>query len=145
MIAGRVHLALGAVAHDGVRPDAGAGLQASVWVQASPSVQAEPSGLFGVVQAPVPGSQVPATLHSSTGVQTSGFFGGFEQCPVDGLQVPTRWHWSIAAHSTGFVPTQAPAWQVSVWVQASPSVQAAPSALFGLEQAPVAGSQTPAS
>src|SRR2546427_354643 len=46
---------------------------------------------------------------------------------------------------TGFVPTQAPASQVSLCVQALPSEQALPSALFGFEQVPLAGSQTPAS
>jgi hypothetical protein len=37
-----------------------------------------------------------------------------------------------------------PAWQVSVCVQALPSLQAVPSAAFGFEQTPVAGLQTPA-
>jgi len=46
---------------------------------------------------------------------------------------------------TGFAPMQLPAWQVSLCVQESPSAQALPSALFGLEQVPFAGSQTPAS
>ena len=46
---------------------------------------------------------------------------------------------------TGFAPTQAPASQVSVWVQASPSLQAVPFGLAGLEQMPLAGSQMPAS
>ena len=44
----------------------------------------------------------------------------------------------------GFAPTQAPSWQESLWVQASPSVQALPSVWFGLEHVPLAGSQTPA-
>ncbi len=37
-----------------------------------------------------------------------------------------------------------PARQVSVWVQALPSLQAVPSPLARLEQRPVAGSQVPA-
>jgi hypothetical protein len=41
-------------------------------------------------------------------------------------------------------PVQAPAWQVSVCVQALPSVQATPSATGGLEQTPVVASQLPA-
>ncbi|TMA94472.1 MAG: hypothetical protein E6J77_03570 [Deltaproteobacteria bacterium] len=90
--------------------------QVSVSVQASPSSQAEPSALSGLEQMPLAGSQTPAS-----------------------------WHWSRAAQTTGFVPRQAPAWQLSVWVQASPSVQAEPSALSGLEQMPFAGSQVPAS
>src|SRR5262245_36736396 len=46
--------------------------------------------------------------------------------------------------TTGFSPTHAPAWQVSVWVQASPLSHAKPSAWGGFEQTPVAGSQLPA-
>src|SRR5205809_2877418 len=69
---------------------------------------------------------------------------GLLQVPVAGLQVPAVWHWSEAVHTTGFVPRQAPALQVSVCVQALPSLQGAPSALAGLLQAPVAGLQVPA-
>src|SRR5205814_5518041 len=54
------------------------------------------------------------------------------------------WHWSAAVHTTGFPPTQAPAAQVSVRVQASPSSHGAPSSLAGLLQTPEAGLQTPA-
>src|SRR5258708_3759442 len=43
--------------------------------------------------------------------------------------------------TTGFEPVQAPAWQVSVWVQALPSLQAVPSAVVGVVHMPVAGSQ----
>src|SRR5262252_5766267 len=46
---------------------------------------------------------------------------------------------------TGFMPTHLPAWQASVWVQKSPSLQPVPSALLGFEQAPFAGSHVPAS
>jgi hypothetical protein len=46
---------------------------------------------------------------------------------------------------TGLAPTHAPAWQVSVWVQAFPSLQGVPFALAGFEQAPVSGLQVPAS
>ena len=45
----------------------------------------------------------------------------------------------------GFDPVQTPAWHVSVWVQALPSLQVAPLAFAGFEQIPVPGSQTPAS
>src|SRR5439155_882602 len=44
----------------------------------------------------------------------------------------------------GFVPVQTPPWQVSVWVQALPSLHAAPSGFAGLEHWPVAGSQVAA-
>src|SRR5205823_7751380 len=77
--------------------------QVSVCVQALPSLQEAPSGLAGLLQV-----------------------------PVAGLQVPAVWHWSEAVHTTGFVPRQAPAVQVSVCVQALPSLQGAPSALAGL-------------
>src|SRR5689334_25303831 len=44
---------------------------------------------------------------------------------------------------TGLAPTQVPAWQVSTWVHAVPSLHAVPSGSGGLEHAPVMGSQTP--
>ncbi|HSD10389.1 MAG TPA: hypothetical protein VLF14_05375, partial [Candidatus Binatia bacterium] len=70
---------------------------------------------------------------------------GLEHVPVAGLQVPATWHWSLAVQTTEFEPVQAPLWQVSVCVQASPSLQEAPSALAGLEHAPVVESHVPAS
>jgi hypothetical protein len=45
---------------------------------------------------------------------------------------------------TGLAPTQVPAWHVSLWVQALPSLQAVPLGFAGFEHAPVAGSQVPA-
>src|SRR2546429_687152 len=69
---------------------------------------------------------------------------GLEQLPVAGSHVPASWHWSSAVHTTELPPVQVPAWQVSVCVQASPSLHAVPSALAGFEQRPPAGSQTPA-
>src|SRR5216110_130053 len=100
----------------GFAPTQAPSWQESLWVQASPSVQALPSVWFGLEHVPLAGSQTPAT-----------------------------WHWSSAVQTTGFLPLQAPARQVSVWVQASPSSQALPFAVAGLEQVPLAGSQTPAS
>ena len=88
--------------------------QVSVWVQASRSSHAVPSGLAG-----------------------------FEHWPVPGSQVPTAWHWSAAAHTTGWLPAHTPLSQVSVWVQALPSLQAVPSGLVGLEHWPVATSHVP--
>ena len=87
----------------------------SVCVQASPSSQPAPSDRWG-----------------------------FEQDPDEGSQTPATWHWSLAVHTTAFVPVQVPDWHVSVCVQALPSSQEAPFALFGLEQVPVAGSHVPA-
>src|SRR5262249_28124207 len=88
--------------------------QESAWVQALPSLQLVPSA-----------------------------FAGFEQVPVVVSQVPASWHWSVAAQVTGFVPTQAPAWQESLCVQALPSLQLVPSAFAGFEQTPVVASQVP--
>jgi hypothetical protein len=45
---------------------------------------------------------------------------------------------------TGFAPVQTPAWQVSVWVQPLPTLQAVPFAWDGFEQTPVAGLHAPA-
>src|SRR4051794_35192762 len=70
--------------------------------------------------------------------------GGFEQVPVAGLQVPALWHASLAVQVTRFAPVQAPAWQLSVWVHASPSLQVVPFAAAGFEHAPLVGSQAPA-
>src|SRR5262245_62761026 len=86
--------------------------QESAWVQALPSLQLEPSALAG-----------------------------FEHTPVCGSQVPALWHWSLAVQVTGFVPTQVPALQESLCVQALPSLQLEPSALAGFEHTPVCGSQ----
>ena len=63
--------------------------------------------------------------------------------PVAGSHVPAGWHWSRAVQVTG-LPAQLPLWQVSVCVQALPSLHAVPSIAVGLEQLPVAGSHVPA-
>src|SRR5437016_12256785 len=44
----------------------------------------------------------------------------------------------------GLLPVQTPLWQVSVWVQALPSLQVLPLAFGGFEHVPVAGEQVPA-
>src|SRR5439155_198572 len=145
--------------------------QVSVRVQASPSLQAVPSGFAGFEHAPVAGSQAPASWHWSAGAQVTGFvplhspawqvsvrvqalpslqavpsgFAGFEHAPVAGSQAPASWHWSAGAQVTGFVPLHSPAWQVSVQVQALPSLEAVPSGFAGFEPTPVAGLQAPAS
>jgi hypothetical protein len=142
----------------------------SVWVQALPSLQVAPSVALGLEQIPVPVSHVPATWHWSDAVQTFAApawqepawqvspivqalpssqgvllaLAGLEQTPVVVSQVPAVWHWSGAGQTTGLLPVQVPAWQVSVWVQALPSLQVVPSAALGLEQMPVVVSQVPA-
>src|SRR5204862_6218 len=64
--------------------------------------------------------------------------------PVVESQVPASWHWSEAVQTTGLAPVQVPSWQVSVWVQALPSLHAVPLLAFGLEHRPVAVLQVPA-
>jgi hypothetical protein len=123
----------------------------------------------GVEQTPVEGAQVPALWQESGAEQVTALpptqapawhvsvwvqafpslqvapfvLAGFEHVPVAGLQVPTSWHWSCAVQVTGAPPVQTPVWQVSVWVQALPSLQVAPLAFAGLLQ-PVVGLQVPA-
>ena len=87
----------------------------SLWVQALPSVHDVPLGALG-----------------------------FEQVPVPGLHTPATWHWSLAVQVTGLAPVQAPAWQVSLCVQALPSEQDVPFGALGFEQVPVAGLHVPA-
>ena|SRR5579872_3623403 len=67
-----------------------------------------------------------------------------EQAPVDGLHVPPAWHWSAGAHALAFPLAQAPFWHWSLIVHAFPSLQVVPLVAIGLEQAPLAGSQVPA-
>ena len=89
--------------------------QESLCVQALPSLQLEPFGLSG-----------------------------FEHTPVDVLHVPTSWHWSSAVHTTGLAPAHVPFWQVSLCVQALPSLQLVPLAAVGFEHCPFAGLHAPA-
>ena len=138
-------------------------------VQVFPVAQGVPLGFTGLEQTPVEGLHVPAVWHWSGVAHTTGFeplqapvwqvsvwvhafpslhgvpfaFAGLVQTPVDVLQVPTAWHWSDAIHTTGFEPTQAPVWQVSLWVQAFPSLHGDPFAFVGLVQTPVAVLQVP--
>src|SRR5207244_3270308 len=126
--------------------------QVSVWVQALPSLQALPLAFAGFEHVPVVGAQVPAVWHWSEAVQATGLLpvhtplwqlsvwvqalpsvqavplvlSGMEFGPVVGEQVPAVWHWSEAVQATGLLPVHTPLWQVSVWVQALPSLQALP-------------------
>src|SRR5882724_797870 len=144
--------------------------QVSGCVQALPSLHGAPSGLGGLLHTPDAGLQTPAVWHWSAAVHTMGFvpaqrpasqmsvcvqalpsshgapssLAGLLQTPDAGLQAPAVWHWSAAVHTRGLAPTQAPASQVSVCVQALPSLQGAPLGLAGLLQTPDAGLQAPA-
>ena len=98
---------------------------------------------FAPVQAPA--SQVSLCVQALPSLQAAPFgFAGFEQVPVLRSQVPARWHWSLAVQATGFDPVQVPVWQLSLCVQALPSLQAVPFAFAGFEQVPVLRSQVPA-
>ena len=90
--------------------------QVSVCVQALPSLHVEPSALLGFEQTP--GGRVAR----------AGVVALIERRAGDRLRA--------AAGA---------AWQVSVCVQALPSLHVEPSALLGFEQVPVAGSHVPAS
>jgi len=158
---------------DAVQTTAGPPTQApamhvSSVVQPLPSLQVVPSVAAGLEQAPVVMSQVPTAWHGSLAAQTTGLApvqvpatqvsvwvqalpslqvvpsvaAGLEQAPEVGSQVPAAWHWSLAEHTTGLVPTQAPAWQVSVWVQALPSLHAVPLAPLDHAVVEVAGAHT---
>jgi hypothetical protein len=144
--------------------------QLSAWVHRFPSLQVEPLVLAGLEHTPEDGSQLPATWHWSSALQLTGDapvhvpawqvsacvhrfpslhtvpldLAGLEQIPEDGSQLPATWHWSDALHVTALEPVQLPAWQVSVCVQAFPSLQVVPLAATGLEHAPEEGSHVPA-
>jgi hypothetical protein len=69
---------------------------------------------------------------------------GFEHVPLAGSQVPAMWHWSDAGQAFAFAPVQTPPWQVSVAVQALPSLHVVPLPLAGFEHMPVDELQVPA-
>ncbi len=93
----------------------------------------------------VPAWQLSLCVQALPSLQAAPFaFAGFEQVPVLRSQVPARWHWSLAVQTTGFAPLQEPAWQVSLCVQAFPSLHAVPFGFAGFEQVPVLGLQVPA-
>lgn len=144
--------------------------QRSPLVHIRPSSQVVPSGATPLEQVPVVGLQVPAIWQApvaggqtmaTPGTQAPAWqtsplvqallseqvvpFGaaGFEQVPLAGSQTPATWHVSDAAQTLGALPVQAPAWQVSVWVQALPSLQVVPLGADGFEQAPVVLLQVP--
>jgi hypothetical protein len=95
----------------GIAPVQTPAWQLSPLVQALPSLQPTPSAAFGLEQAPVAASHVPAT-----------------------------WHWSSAVQTTG-VPVQTPLRQASPAVHLSPSSQAVSSGKGEKPVALTAGSQ----
>jgi hypothetical protein len=78
-----------------------------------------------------PAWQMSSVVHarpSSHGVPS--VFLGSVHAPVAVSHAPTSWQLSSALHTTGLLPAHAPAAQVSVSVQALPSLQDTPSDLF---------------
>src|SRR4029077_15959271 len=134
--------------------------QLSACVQALPSLHAVPFGLGGFVQVPVVALHTPAAWQASLATQVTGLpptqapawplsvrvqalpslhavpfgLGGFEQVPVAALHTPARWQTSLGVQDTGLPPTQAPAWQLSVRVQALPSLHVVPLGAFPTTQ-----------
>jgi hypothetical protein len=143
--------------------------QVSDCVQAFPSLHGVPFPAIGFEHVPLLGSHVPVVWHWSCAAQVTTVEPtqtpiwhlsfpvhafpssqadpftaiGFEQAPLVASHVPGVWHWSWAAQVTGFPPTHTPVWQVSVRVQAFPSLHADPFATAGFVQAPVVGSHIP--
>src|SRR5262249_7172713 len=141
--------------------------QVSTSVQAFPSLQLVPSGKTACWQPPAgshessvqgllssqsggaPPRHTPWT-HVSVSVQADPSSQGvpsgregLEQLPVRGSHVPGPWQPSGATHWTGSAPAHAPAWHVSVRVQASPSSQSVPSRFGARSHCSVASLQTP--
>jgi hypothetical protein len=120
-----------------VHPPATIGSQSS-------AVQGSPSSQLG---APPPW-QAPA-WHVSLAVQRLPSLQGVPSArgentqPVAGEQV-SEVQALPSAHASGAPALQAPFWQESPWVHASPSEQAVPLGLAGVEHWPVAGLHAPA-
>src|SRR5439155_4177291 len=92
----------------------------------------------GLPPAQIPLWQVSVCVHALPSLQAVPLaFAGFEHVPAAGSQVPATWHWSEAEQTTGLEPVQVPFWQVSVCVQALPSLQGVLSGWGVLEHPPV--------
>ena len=147
--------------------------QTPFW-QVSPVVQALPSlqvpTFTGFEHAPEVGSQVPATWHWSLAVHVlavplvqvppwhaspvvhallslhgePSVAGSPTHVPVFGSHVWALMQVDPPGQTTGLPPMHVPDWQVSVCVQALPSLQPVPSVFAGFEQTPEPGSQVPA-
>jgi hypothetical protein len=97
------------------------------------------------VPAQTPAVQMSPVVHEFPSLHEAPLAAaGFEHTPDVGSQTPATWHWSEAAQVTTLAPVQVPVWQVSVWVQAFPSLHDDPFALAGFEHVPLVGSQVPA-
>jgi hypothetical protein len=138
----------------------------SPFVHALPSVHTVPFALAGFEHCPVPGSHVPAAWHGSDAVHVTAAplaqtppwhvspvvhalpsvhtvpFGmaGPAHTPVARSHACAPRHCVAPGHVTRLLPVHAPAWQVSVCVQALLSLQAVPF-VTGVCTQPVAGLQ----
>src|SRR5262249_36661352 len=95
----------------------------------------------GFAPVQVPARQVSLCVQALPSSQVLPFgFSGLEHVPVAGVQVPAAWHWSRAVQTAGLAPVPVHGWQVSLSVQALPSLQVVPSVTLLCLQ-PAAGSQ----
>src|SRR5438093_171441 len=90
--------------------------------------------MTGLDPVHVPFSQVSVCVQALSSLQVVRLgFAGFEHCPVAVSQVPATWHWSCAVQTTGLEPVHVPLSQVSLCVQALPSLHAVPLGFAGFE------------
>src|SRR2546422_9370 len=102
--------------------------------------------MTGLEPVQVPFSHVSVCVQALPSLQVVPLgAAGLEHCPVDVLHVPATWHWSETVQVTGLLPVHTPLWQVSVCVQALPSLHAVPLVLGGVEHTPVLVLQVPTS
>jgi hypothetical protein len=91
-------------------------------------VQAMPSLQTTWLPRQVPAVQTSNTVQTSPSLQpVPSWSGGKLHWPVAGSHVPTSWQSSAGRQLTGLPATQAPDWQASLCVHASPSSQPVPS------------------
>ena len=111
-----------------------------------PQLHSVPSGLSARLRKPgatIQVLQLPDMQTASPPQLAPSALAGFPHTPLVLSQVPALWHESLAAHTTGLAPLHTPAWQLSVFVHASPSEHVAPSVFAGLLHTPLVLSQIP--
>ena len=92
----------------------------------------------------VPPWQLSPTVHALPSLHVVPFVTGVPvHPPVAGSHVWALRHWVAPGQVTGLPPVHTPPWQVSVCVQALPSLQPVPSARAGFEHSPLDVSHVP--
>mgnify|MGYP003694780465 CR=1 FL=1 len=92
---------------------------------------------FPPTQVPAPSQVSVCEQASPSSHGVTLLLGGSEQMPVPVSQVPASWHWSSGVQTTGLPPTQVPAPSHSSGeVQRLPSLHDAPFGLTGSEHTP---------